>query len=87
MTWQLQDAKQRFSQLVDDARDQGPQIVTRNGREVVAVIAIEDFRRLSAPTPAEVLLGGPTGDALADLLDAVIAERHSPDNMPRDVAL
>lgn len=35
MAWQLQEAKQRFSELVRKAESEGPQVVTRNGREVV----------------------------------------------------
>lgn len=46
MAWQLQTAKQRFSELVDRALAEGPQIVTRRGQEVVAVVAIDEYRRL-----------------------------------------
>ena len=49
MTWQLQTAKQKFSELVDRALAEGPQIVTRRGREVVVVVAIEEYRRLRGP--------------------------------------
>ena len=45
--WQLQEAKQQFSRLVDRARSDGAQIVTRNGKEVAVVLAIEEYRRLS----------------------------------------
>jgi prevent-host-death family protein len=41
MKWQLQEAKQRFSEVVRRARSEGPQVVTRHGAEVVVV-----FRRL-----------------------------------------
>lgn len=40
MVWQVQDAKNRFSELIDRARDEGPQIVTRHGRPVVQVVAV-----------------------------------------------
>ena len=46
MAWQLQTAKQKFSELVDRALVEGPQIVTRRGREVVVVVGIEEYRRL-----------------------------------------
>ena len=46
MTWQLQEAKQRFSEVVRQAQDEGPQVVTRHGREVVVVIAFEEYERL-----------------------------------------
>ena len=47
--WQLQEAKNRFSEVVDDALTHGPQIVTRHGREVVVILAIEEYRRMKQP--------------------------------------
>jgi prevent-host-death family protein len=49
MTWQLQDAKNRFSEVVDDALHKGPQLVTRRGEPVVMVVALETWRRATAP--------------------------------------
>lgn len=46
--WALQDAKNRFSELVDHAVRDGPQIVTRRGKETVVVLSVQDFRKLSA---------------------------------------
>ena len=48
--WQLQEAKNKFSNLVDKARHDGPQIVTRHGKESVVIIAIEDYQKLNKPT-------------------------------------
>ncbi len=45
MAWQVQEAKQRFSELVQRTLDDGPQTVTRNGKEVVVVIAADEYRR------------------------------------------
>jgi antitoxin Phd len=47
-TWALQDAKNRFSELVDQALRDGPQVVTRRGKEAVVVLSIEDFHKLTA---------------------------------------
>lgn len=47
MSWQLQEAKQQFSELVRRTLEEGPQVVTRHGEEVVVVISIEEFRRMS----------------------------------------
>ncbi len=44
-TWQLQDAKNRFSQLVDEALQHGPQTITRHGKKAVIVISFEDYRK------------------------------------------
>lgn len=49
MRWQIQEAKQRFSELVDRAQREGPQVVTKHGREAVVVLAVEEYRRLSEP--------------------------------------
>jgi len=66
MRWQLQDAKQRFSQLVRTAQDEGPQVVTRHGEEVAVVVSIEEYRRLTADKPdfKDFLLSAPDLDLL-----------------------
>ena len=46
--WPLQDAKNRFSEVVQKAHLEGPQLVTRHGKESAVVISIEDFRSLTA---------------------------------------
>lgn len=43
MRWQLQDAKAKFSELVQRAEEEGPQTVTRRGRDAVVVISAEQF--------------------------------------------
>ncbi len=66
--WQLQDAKQQFSRLVNQARSDGAQIVTRNGKEVVAVVGIEEYRKLRGKDDdafKRFLLEGPRFDGLA----------------------
>jgi antitoxin Phd len=45
--WALQDAKNRFSELVDQAVQEGPQIVTRRGKETVVVLSMQEFRKLT----------------------------------------
>lgn len=45
--WQLQDAKARFSELFRLARENGPQCVTKHGREAVVVLSAEEFARLT----------------------------------------
>ncbi len=48
-SWQLQEAKNRFSEVVEEALTHGPQTVTRHGREVVVVLSIEEYKRLKQP--------------------------------------
>jgi prevent-host-death family protein len=47
--WKLQDAKNRFSELVEKARKNGPQVVTRRGKKVVVVVSVEDYEKLRSP--------------------------------------
>jgi prevent-host-death family protein len=47
LSWQLQEAKQKFSELVRRTLEEGPQVVTRHGEEVVVVVPVEEFRRMS----------------------------------------
>jgi antitoxin Phd len=80
-TWQLQDAKQRFSELVRTTLDEGPQVVTRNGREVVVVVPADEWRAAHpAPDFHQFLRDGPAFDDLAEELDRRI-------EYPRDVDL
>jgi prevent-host-death family protein len=44
--WQLQEAKQRFSELIRSVETEGPQVVTRHGEEVAVVVDIAEYRRL-----------------------------------------
>jgi prevent-host-death family protein len=41
--WKLQDAKARFSEVVDRALRDGPQLVTRHGENAVVIVAYRDF--------------------------------------------
>ena len=41
--WKLQDAKARFSEVVERALGDGPQIVTRHGKNAVVIVAYDEF--------------------------------------------
>jgi prevent-host-death family protein len=47
--WPLQDAKNKLSEVVDRAIEEGPQTITRRGREAAVVVSIKDFKRLTRP--------------------------------------
>jgi len=47
--WQLQEAKNKFSSLVESAQKEGPQVVTKHGKEAVVVISADDYRKLTRP--------------------------------------
>ena len=62
--WALQDAKSKFSAVVNRACEIEPQIVTRRGKPVVVMISYRDYRKRSSASssPLDVLLGGPKLD-------------------------
>ncbi|GIH92755.1 type II toxin-antitoxin system Phd/YefM family antitoxin [Planobispora siamensis] len=60
----MQEAKQRFSEVVRRAVSEGPQVITRHGEEVAVVIDIAEYRRLQGKAPdfGQFLLGDPDWD-------------------------
>ncbi len=57
--WPVHDAKARFSELLETAQREGPQVVTRRGREAAVLVPIEQWRQLQAaarPSLKELLL-------------------------------
>lgn len=63
--WQVQEAKTRLSELIEEANAKGPQIITRHGSERAVILSIADYRALTAHKPnlREYLLGGPKVDS------------------------
>ncbi len=45
-SWQVQDAKARFSEFLDATIEKGPQVVTRRGIETAVLVPIDEWRRL-----------------------------------------
>ena len=78
--WQIQDAKQRFSEMIRAVTSEGPQVITRHGDDVAVVVAISEYRRLTRPSVdlAAVLLSGPKlDDDAADVFAEIEAERKA----------
>lgn len=65
-SWPVQDAKARFSELLDTCLRDGPQLVTRRGADAAVLIPVAEWRRLrdaARPTLKELLLAPePRGD-------------------------
>jgi antitoxin Phd len=59
--WTLQDAKNRFSEVVERATTDGPQRVTKHGKETVVILAIRDWQKLEGnkQSIAEFFLSSP----------------------------
>lgn len=45
--WQLQEAKNRLSAVVEEALQHGPQIITRRGREAVVVLSVKEYKKMT----------------------------------------
>ena len=45
--WMLQTAKNKFSEVIQRAQREGPQLVTRRGVDAAVVLSMDDFRALS----------------------------------------
>lgn len=58
--WQLQEAKNQFSLVVDNALTQGPQTVTRHGEPTVMVVSMAEFKKTKPKKSlVQMLLGSP----------------------------
>ncbi len=44
-SWSVASAKARFSELIDKARSDGPQTVTRNGRPAAVIVSVDEWER------------------------------------------
>jgi prevent-host-death family protein len=58
-SWQVQDAKARFSEFLEASINEGPQVVTKRGVETAVLVPIEEWRRLkqaSRPSLKQLLL-------------------------------
>jgi antitoxin Phd len=59
MSWPVQEAKARFSEMLQKSIAEGPQIVTKRGVETAVLVPIDEWRRLqqrARPTLKELLL-------------------------------
>ena len=81
-TWQLQHAKNRFSELVEAALRKGPQEVTRHGKPAVVVVSKEEYDRLTGANAKpkqdfkEFLLSFPKIDGFDEIMEEVIRENR-----------
>ena len=79
--WQLQDAKNRFSNLVDKAQHAGPQVVTKHGKDAVVIMSIEEYKKLIKPKTnlVEFFQCSPLADTELNLIRSK--------EIPRDIGL
>ncbi len=79
--WTVADAKARLSEVLERARSEGPQIITRNGKQTAVVVGIEEWEKKTKRkgTLADFLLASPLRGSDIDL-------ERLPDE-PRDIDL
>ncbi len=80
-TWQLQDAKARFSEVVNQAQTEGAQTITRHGVETAVVISAEEYQVLLEKKRSfiEHLLSIPKIEGFAEMLEEDRAARRKLD--------
>lgn len=68
-TWQLQEAKNQLSLVVQDALTKGPQTITRHGKPAVVIVSIKEFKATVPPRQklSEFLTKSPLKGAKLDL--------------------
>ena len=79
--WQLQDAKSKFSQLVEQAMLNEPQIVTKHGKNAVVILSFDDYIKITKPTTDLV-----TFLRESPLMDVELDISRSPE-LPREIDL
>lgn len=67
-TWQLQEAKSRFSDLVKTAMTQGAQTVTKHGKPAVIVVSAEEYRQNFGPKKSLAAALRECPESLSDLI-------------------
>lgn len=68
--WQLQEAKNRLSELLRKVSDEGPQVITLRGNDAVVVVAADEYARLIRKPKASLidfLRKSPLGSVALDL--------------------
>ena len=78
-SWQLQEAKNRLSEVVDEALKEGPQVITRRGVETAIVLSSHEYRRLLLHQPklSDFFRAAPLADAELDLARLMSPNRET----------
>jgi len=63
-SWQVQEAKTKLSEVIERARSEGPQTITKHGKARAVILSIEDYEGLKRPQPnlIDYLRNGPRFD-------------------------
>jgi prevent-host-death family protein len=86
--WQVQEAKQKFSEVLRAVAKEGPQTITRHGDDVAVIIDIEEYRRLTRPKEdLHVLLRRPPyfDESMIEIMEEIEVGRKK--DFPRPIDL
>ena len=67
-SWQLQEAKNHFSEVVERAIKDGAQTVTKHGKPAVMIISVEDYQKTISPRKSLIQLLRECPENLADII-------------------
>ncbi|MDE2899828.1 MAG: type II toxin-antitoxin system Phd/YefM family antitoxin [Chloroflexota bacterium] len=79
--WPVQDAKAKFSELLETAVTEGPQVITKRGVEAAVLVPIEQWRRLEGmvrPSLKDLLLAPEARTNALTPHRSTPSRRHSP---------
>lgn len=79
--WQLQDAKSKFSQLVEKAMHHEPQFVTKHGNNAVVILSFDDYKKMTKPD-ADLVTFLRNSPLMGEELDVSRSK-----DLPRDIEL
>lgn len=84
MDWKLQDAKSKFSEVIRKTLEEGPQMITRHGEEVVVMVPATEYQRLTAEKPdfKEFLMNAPALEELEIRRDRSLSREVELDASP-----
>ena len=70
LSWSVADAKARFSEMIDKARSDGPQTVTRNGKPAAVIVSVDEWERKTGRkgTLTEFFQNSPLRDSGVELV-------------------
>jgi prevent-host-death family protein len=77
--WSVAEAKAKFSEVIDKARRDGPQRVTRHGKDAVVVVSADDWKALTKPAAKRNFI-----EALLDPAAGVLTDEEAERLFARD---
>ncbi|WP_206192586.1 type II toxin-antitoxin system Phd/YefM family antitoxin [Scrofimicrobium canadense] len=78
--WQLQEAKQRLSEVIRQVEAGYPQVITKNGRNVAVIVEYDGFQKMTGgPEPLSAFLARSAGEIDVDMDEYLETRRTDPE--------